>query len=52
MATSRGIRGAGFPGVITSSISFCDSMGLIIIKAELTAEKAIPAARPARFPFR
>jgi hypothetical protein len=51
MVTSRGIRGLGFPGVITSSISFWESMGLMINIADVRPEKRIPAMKRARFPF-
>jgi hypothetical protein len=52
MVIKRGIRGAVFPGVITSSISFWDNMGLMIIIADVTAERSTPAANPVRFPFK
>jgi hypothetical protein len=37
------IRGSRFPGVITSSISFWDNMGLMMSIPEVTAERNIAA---------
>jgi hypothetical protein len=51
MVVNRGIRGPGFPGVITSSISFWESMGLMINVADVRPEKRIPAAKRPRLPF-
>jgi hypothetical protein len=52
MIHRRGIRGPVFPGVITSSISFWDNMGLMIVTADVTAERSTPAANLARCPFK
>jgi len=45
------MRGWVFLGVITSSISRWESMGLIMTIADVTADRNIPATNLARFPF-
>jgi hypothetical protein len=52
MVTRRGIRGSVFLGIITSSMSRCESMGLRIIIPEVTAERIKPAANRPRLPFK
>jgi hypothetical protein len=52
MAMRMGIRGSAFLGVITSSMSRWDSIGLMIIIPDVTAERAIAAINGARLPFR
>jgi hypothetical protein len=43
MVIRRGISGPAFPGVITSSISLWDNMGLMMSIPEVAAERNIAA---------
>jgi hypothetical protein len=52
IVASRGMSGSVFWGIITSSISLRESMGLTMISADVIAERKKPIIKRPLFPFK